>query len=217
MDFNTARFNMVQQQIRTWNVLDLHILDLLGTTPREKFVPKPYQLLAFSDTSIPIGYNQVMLPPKLVGRILQSINLQPEETILEIGTGTGYMTALLSQLAQEVVSFEIIPALAKEARQNIKTLNLQNTLIEVGDGVNGYLNKHAPFDAIVLTGSLPFLPRILREQLAIQGRLFAVVGNGPAMSAMLLTRIDEEQWEEKCLFETEIPPLTHPTIQHFQF
>ncbi len=217
MDFNTARFNMVQQQIRPWDVFDPQILELFATIPREQFVPQDFQQLAFSDTFLPIGHNQVIFPPKLTGRILQSLNLRKEHSVLEIGTGTGYLTALLSQLAKRVTTIEIIPELAKEALQNLKSLNLHNITLLIGDGLQTCTNEDR-YDVIILTGSLPILPKILREQLSINGKLFAVIGKSPAMSALLLTRINKEYWREKILFETELPPLLYSSKKPgFQF
>ena len=136
---------------------------------------------------------------------------------MEIGTGTGYLTALLSQLAKRVTTIEIIPELAKEALQNLKSLNLHNITLLIGDGVQTRTNED-PYDVIILTGSLPILPKVLREQLSINGKLFAVIGKPPAMSALLLTRINKEYWREKILFETELPPLLYSsTEQGFQF
>ena len=217
LDFNSARLNMVQQQVRTWGVLDPEILDLLLTIPRELFVPPSFRSLAFSDTDIPIGYGQVMLPPKIVGRILQSIKPNASGTVLEVGTGTGYMTALLSKLAKKTVSIEIILELATAAQNNLEALHLENIRLECGDAVTGWL-QHAPYDVIILTGSVPRLPDSLKEQLIPGGRLFAVVGEPPVMSAMLITRVDEIQWKKESLFETDIPPLINaPQLPGFIF
>ncbi len=217
MDFNIAHFNMVARQVQTWDVLDPNILALLETTPRELFTPGAFQALASSDTFIPIGYDQVMLPPKMVGRILQALDLEKHEVILEIGTGTGYMTALLSQLVKHVVSIEIIAPLLDQARHFLIELNCHNITLEVGNGAYGFESRN-PYNAIIFTGSLPYLPKVLREQLAINGRLFAVVGEAPAMSAVLLTRVSKDRWREKVLFETVIPPLLQaPTINGFKF
>ncbi len=217
MDFNLARFNMVQQQIRTWSVLDSHLLELLGTIPREQFVPSNLRTLAFSDTFISIDYNQVMLPPKIVGRMLQALKLSKNDRVLEIGTGSGYITALLAKLAKEVVSIEIIPELADIARQNIEALHIDNVTVEVGDGCMERIES-TPYDAIIITGSLSLLPKTFKNQLAVAGRLGAFVGTSPCMSAVLLTKTDTLNWQEECLFETDIPPLLHgPQLNHFQF
>lgn len=216
MNLTLARNNMVQQQVRTWGVLDPIILDLMTTVPRELFVPPNFQQLAFSDTSIPIGYDQVALPPKIVGRILQALSLDKQASVLEIGTGTGYITTFLSLLANKVTSIEIFPELAKEAIKNLHQLNCQNCTIEINDGLQN--RPRELYDIIVLSGSLPVLPQNLVEQLTLNGRLFAVVGQAPAMSAVLLTRISEEQWKEQSLFETEIPQLLNaPHLNAFKF
>jgi protein-L-isoaspartate(D-aspartate) O-methyltransferase len=217
MNLNLARFNMVQQQVRSWDVLDPRVLQLMTTVPREQFVPTAFQQLAFSDTSIPIGYGQVTLPPKMIGRVLQALTLDKRASVLEIGTGTGYMTSLLCQLAKKVTTIEIIPELAKEAFKNFKTLNLSNIVSEIGDGIQGW-SANASYDAIVLTGSVPVLPASLSEQLTNNGRLFAVVGKAPAMSAVLLTRVNNERWTKQNLFETDIAPLLNaPQLNNFQF
>ena len=217
MDFNLARSNMVQKQVRAWEVLDPRILNLLTLIPREQFVPADFQALAFTDTFIPIGFNQVMLPAKIVGRALQALNIQETESVLEIGTGTGYLTALLCHLAHKVTSVEIIPELSLTAKHHLKALHLQNATLEVGNGIDGWPD-HGPYDVIILTGSVPLIPKALRAQLSIHGRLFAVVGQAPAMSAVLITRINQELWREKVLFETDIPALLHgPQPKAFSF
>lgn len=217
MDLNIARFNMVQQQVRPWDVLDTNILDLLSTVPREHFVPAEFQALAFSDTAIPIGHEQVMLPPKIVGRMLQALELDKQETILEVGTGTGYVTALLACLAKRVVSLEINASLSQQAALLLKKLEFRNVQLEVGDGTLG-CPQYAPYDAIVFTGSLPLLPKILREQVSIDGRIIAILGKEPVMSAVLLTRADKDRWVERRLFETVVPPLINaPQMEQFQF
>jgi protein-L-isoaspartate(D-aspartate) O-methyltransferase len=217
MDFNLARVNMVQQQVRTWDVLDPRILDLLSTIPREPFVLPAFKALAYSDAFLPIGFNQVILQAKIVGRLLQALNIKETESVLEIGTGTGYITALLCLLAKKVASIEIIAELSFEAKHHLKSLDLQNVTLEVGNGIEG-CPVHGPYDVIVLTGSVPLLAKALREQLSIKGRLFAVTGQAPAMSAILITRVDKELWKEKVLFETDIPPLLHgPESKTFTF
>lgn len=208
---------MIEQQVRAWGVLDEHLLNLMSSLPRENFVPAAYKKLAFSDTFIPIGHNQVMLSPKITGRILQALAIDPNESVLEIGSGTGYLTALLCQLAKKVTSIEIFPDLSREAEKNLRELSLPNVTLEVGDGIQGFAS-HAPYDVIILTGSVPFLPKIFREQLQINGRLFAILGESPAMSATLLKRVNKKHWTEQVLFETDIPPLLNvPKRSHFQF
>lgn len=217
VDFNLARTNMVKQQVRAWDVSDPRILEPLSTLPREHFIPEAYRGVAYADTLVPIGYGEWMLPAKVVGRLLQALHLDESDAVLEIGTGTGYVTALLAHLVKSVVSVEIIPQLAHSASQILPHLDIQNVAIEVGDGLQGPVAAGAePFDAIVLTGSVPCLPKHLRERLAINGRLFAVIGEPPVMSAVLLTRLTKEYWTEQSVFETVIPPLQHaPRLGHF--
>jgi protein-L-isoaspartate(D-aspartate) O-methyltransferase len=208
MNIEQARFNMVEQQIRPWEVLDQRVLDLIGRVPRELFVPEAYRQLAFADTGLPIGHGQQMLPPKLQAKALQSLDVQPSDRVLEVGTGTGYLTALLAKLAHHVYSVELFEALSAYARQALAGLRVSNVTLELGDAAAGW-ERHAPYDVIVVTGSLPRLPASLREQLSQGGRLFAVVGDAPAMEALLITRVAQDQWLETSLFETEIPPLVN--------
>lgn len=208
MNLSIAQHNMIQQQIRTWDVLDPRLLDLFKKSPRERFVIPAFKNLAFSDDFIPIGHNQVTLPPKTIGRILQALALTPKEHVLEIGTGTGYLTSLVSHLVKKVLTVEIIPELAKEAAKHFQELGLHNITQEIGDGSHGWA-KGAPYDAIIFTGSLPFIPNAIATQLAPQGRLFAILGKEPVMSAVMLTKKDKGHFQQKILFETLVPPLTH--------
>ena len=175
MDFEHARFNMVEQQIRTWDVLDPAVLELLGTVPREQFVPEGRQELAFADLELPIGHGEVMLAPKLQARIAQEVSVAPTDRILEIGTGTGYLTALLARLGATVTSVEIHAALAAAAQARLASLGIDNARVETGDGARGWDTAHA-YDIIVLSGSLPVLPDTFQKQLKPGGRLFAIVG-----------------------------------------
>src|SRR5687768_8844628 len=186
MNLDQARSNMVEQQIRTWEVLDQDVLDLLYVVPREDFVPARYRALAFSDLEIPIGEGQKMWQPKVEARVLQELSLKKSDRILEVGTGSGYLTALLARRAGSVVSVEINPALAAFGRANLERHGADNVTLEIGDAARGW-GARAPYDAIVLTGSTPSLPRVFVEQLAPGGRLFAVVGEAPAMSARLVS------------------------------
>jgi len=217
MDFNIAHFNMVHQQVRPWGVIDTRVLDALSITPRTHFVPSQFQNLAFSDIAIPIGHAQVMLPPSLVGRILQALQLNGTETVLEIGTGTGYMTLLLAQLAKKITSLEIIPELSETAARLLETFGPHTLDLDVGDAVSGWPSS-APYDVIVYTGALPYLPNTLRDQVSLHGRIFAILGNEPNMSAVLLTRTGEDQWMEQPLFETVVPILINaPEMEKFRF
>jgi protein-L-isoaspartate(D-aspartate) O-methyltransferase len=206
MDFEQARFNMIEQQIRPWDVLDQRVLDLVSMIPREKFVPFAYHNLAFADIQIPLGHDQVMMEPKLEARLLQSLQLKPNNSVLEIGTGSGYLTALLAESTQHVDSVDIFSDFIAEAGIKLKNLNIQNVSLNVGDAIQGW-NQDKRYDVIVLTGSLPVLPAHFQEQLKLGGRLFAIVGEEPIMEAQLITRFTEQQWDLEILFETAFPPL----------
>jgi protein-L-isoaspartate(D-aspartate) O-methyltransferase len=218
MDFELARTNMVNQQVRPWQVLTNSVLDTLSRVPREMFVPAEYANLAYSDTSIPLNETQTMLPPKIVGRALQSLQLTGKETVLEIGTGTGYLTACLSDLVNKVISVEIDPQLMSIAKKNLAALQKHNITLESGDAVFGW-NAFAPYDAIVITGSYPLgVPQLVCDQLKPHGRLFAICGQGAAMQAVLIERHSKEKFSTTILFETSVPALIHaPTPSQFQF
>ena len=208
MNLEQARDNMVEQQIRTWQVLDQDVLELLYAVPREEFVPEKHRALAFSDLQIPIGEGQRMWEPKLEARVLQEMHLKKIDRVLEVGTGSGYLTALLMHRAAHVVSVEIKPALAELGRRNLERHGTDNVTLEVGDASHGWPG-HAPYDAIVLTGSTPVLPQALQQQLAAGGRLFAVVGERPVMSARLVTCTAPGAYHAVDLFETVIDPLVN--------
>ena len=205
MDFEQARFNMVEQQIRTWDVLDPAVLELLGTLPREQFVPEGRRELAFADVDLPVGHGEVMLAPKLQARILQEVMVVPTDRILEIGTGTGYLTALLAKLGATVTSVEIHEDLAAGARARLAALGIDNAKVETGDAARGWAG--GPYDVIVITGSLPILPDTFQKQLKPGGRLFAIVGERPVMSARLIVREGETAFAAVTLFETVVDPL----------
>ena len=208
MNIEQARFNMVEQQVRPWDVLDPSVLALLSEIPRERFVPQGRESLAFADLELPIGHGEVMLSPKLQARIAQEVALRPGDRVLEIGTGTGYLTALLARLCSHVTSVEIHEDLAGGARERLDALGLGNVQVVTGDAARGWPSATA-FDAIVLTGSVPVLPEAYARALAVGGRLFAVVGEAPVMSAMLVTRESDEAFVHTVLFETMIAPLRH--------
>ena len=210
MNLEQARANMVEQQIRTWEVLDQDVLDLLYLVPRELFVPAAHRALAFFDLEIPIGHGERMWQPKLEARVLQELNLRKTDRVLEVGTGSGYFTALLAHRSAQVASVEINPALAEFGRANLERHGADNLVLEVGDAARGW-PSHAPYDVIVLTGSTPVLPAAFLEQLAPEGRLFAVVGEAPAMAARLVVAGGQGVTD---LFETVIRPLAnaeHPS------
>jgi protein-L-isoaspartate(D-aspartate) O-methyltransferase len=208
MNLEQARTNMVEQQIRTWEVLDQDVLDLLYVVPREDFVPEKHRALAFSDMEIPIGEGERMWQPKMEARVLQELGLRRIDRVLEVGTGSGYLAALMSHRAARVLSVEVKPALAAFGRANLERHGADNVTVETGDAARGW-SGHAPYDVIVLTGSTPLLPLALVEQLAPGGRLFAVVGEPPAMSARLVTVTAPGAWRSTDLFETVIAPLVN--------
>ena len=206
MDYELARFNMVEQQIRTWDVLDPRVLDLLRHVKREDFVPANYRDVAFADMEIPLGHGEKMLQPKLEARMLQELELRETDRILEIGTGSGYMTALLARLGGHVYSVEIVPEFTSSAAQRLKSAGIQNVTLETGDGARGW-DRHAPYDAIVLTGSVPVLPQPFQKSLHPGGRMIAVVGEPPVMEARLITCVAHGAYNTVGLFETCITPL----------
>lgn len=208
MNFEKARFNMVEQQIRPWEVLDQAVLDLLYAVPREEFVPAAFRKLAFVDMEIPLGEGEAMMAPKVEARVVQELALKKTDRVLEVGTGSGYLTALLARCAAHVTSLEIRPQLAAFGRDNLARHGADNVTLEVGDGARGDA-KRAPYDAIVLTGSTPVLPAGLKEQLAPGGRLFAVVGEAPVMVAQLVTCTAPGAYGTRALFDTVLAPLVN--------
>ncbi|WP_153147479.1 protein-L-isoaspartate O-methyltransferase [Dechloromonas sp. H13] len=206
MNIEQARFNMIEQQIRPWEVLDPQVLDLLFVVKREDFVPAAYRNLAFADMEIPIGSGQVMLAPRVEARLLQELGIRKSDKVLEIGTGSGYMAALLAARAEHVVTVESRPELAEFARQNLERAGIANVTVEVGNGANGW-SQRGPYDAIVVSGSLPVLPAALLKQLRVGGRLAVIVGEAPVMEAQLITCSTEGVYNTINLFETVVPPL----------
>jgi protein-L-isoaspartate(D-aspartate) O-methyltransferase len=206
LDLEQARFNMVQQQIRPWEVLDQDILDLLFQVKREEFAPEAYRKLAFADIEIPLGFGEVMLAPKMEARMLQTLEIEPSHRILEVGTGSGYMTALLAKRGAHVYSVEIVPELHEFGGANLALHGLGNVTLEMGDAARGWAEP-GPYDVIVLTGSTPLLPQGFLDSLNPGGRLFAVVGDPPVMAATLVTCVAPGAYRELKLFETCIPPL----------
>lgn len=201
---------MVEQQIRTWDVLDQAVLDLLFTVKREDFVPPAYRSLAFVDMEIPLAEGQSMMAPKLEARIVQELALKPDHRVLEIGTGSGYLTALLAAKAGHVTSIEIFPSLAKTAEAALRAAGVHNVSLKVGDAARspaGHVGAIDHFDAIVLTGSVPVLPTAFFEVLRDGGRLFAIVGDAPAMAATITTKSGPNAFASTTLFETVVPPL----------
>lgn len=206
MDFERARFNMIEQQIRTWEVLDQRVLELLFKVPREDFVPEPYRALAFADMEIPIGYGERMLQPKVEARMLQELTLGEQDRVLEIGTGSGYMTALLASVAAHVYSVDIQPEFTRTAGAKLSAHGIANVTLETGDAARGW-DQHGPYDAILLTGSVPILPETFKASLKAAGRLLVVVGEPPVMEAQLITNMGGGAYNAVSLFETCIAPL----------
>jgi protein-L-isoaspartate(D-aspartate) O-methyltransferase len=212
-----ARFNMIEQQIRPWNVLDQDVLDLLSEVRREEFVPAAHQALAFADLEIPLGEGAVMLAPKMEAKLLQELAVQPKDKVLEIGTGSGYMAALLAAKADQVTSVEISPSIAKTAKANLAKAGISNVSVEVGDGVHGWA-AGAPYDVIVVSGSLPVVPEELLQQLKVGGRMAVFVGEAPVMEAQIVTRTGETTFASLNLFETVVAPLQNaPAKERFRF
>jgi protein-L-isoaspartate(D-aspartate) O-methyltransferase len=206
---------MIEQQIRTWEVLDPVVLDLLKKVPREAFVPSKYEGLAFADLEIPLGEGQLMLSPKVEGRILQALAIQKTDKVLEIGTGAGYLTALMATQAKHVDSVELNSKLSQAADKRIAAQKIKNVSLHVADGLNA---SDKVYDVIVLTGSLPVYPEQIECQLAMGGRMFVVVGAEPAMEAILVTRVTKDAVRRDNLFETCLPPLVNaPQPSRFSF
>ncbi len=197
---------MVAQQIRTWNVLDDNVLDLLYKIKREEFVPAENRAMAFVDMEIPLGYGQVMLTPKMEARIVQELHVKKTDKILEVGSGSGYLTALLADQGAHVYSVEIVPELKKLAENNLKAHEITNVTIELGDAARGW-PKNEPYDVIVLTASTPGLPDAFQKSLNPGGRLFAIVGEDPVMEALLITCLAPGEFTTTKLFETSTIPL----------
>ena len=206
MNIEQVRFNMIEQQIRPWDVLDTEVLDLLHVVKRENFVPVAHKALAFADTEIPLPGGENMLFPKVEARLLQDVMVKKHESVLEIGTGSGYMAALLAYRARHVTTVEISPELKALAEQNLAANGVANVTVELGDGAQGWTNG-APFDVIVVSGSLPELPEALLKQLKVGGRLAVIIGQAPAMKAQLITRTGEAGYDTRTLFETSVKPL----------
>jgi protein-L-isoaspartate(D-aspartate) O-methyltransferase len=221
MNIEKARFNMIEQQIRPWEVLDLDILNLLMVVKREAFVPAAYKSLAFMDTEIPLPCGQNMFAPKLEARILQDAGIKKHENVLEIGAGSGYMAALLAHKARHVTTVEIEPELKAMAEKNLADYGVTNVNVALGDGAQGWTGagaNSAPYDVIVISGSLPVLPETFLQQIKVGGRILAIVGEAPVMSAELVTRTSDVAYSTIKLFETSAKPLRNATTpSHFKF
>ena len=216
MDMEQARFNMIEQQIRPWEVLDPEVLGVLAAVKREVFVPEAFKALAFADLELPIGNGQTMLPPKIEARILQEVGVRNTDIVLEVGTGSGHMAALLASKAEYVYSVEIDPVLAETARRNLRRAGVTNVSVETGDASQGW-SGHSPYDVIVISGSLPELPDVFLQQLKLGGRLTAFIGEAPVMEAQLIIRTDDKAFNTINFFETVVAPLTTRKRQSFVF
>jgi protein-L-isoaspartate(D-aspartate) O-methyltransferase len=206
MNIEQARFNMIEQQIRPWNVLDLDVLELLQVVKREAFVPAAYANLAFVDTEVPLPNGAAMFSPKIEARILQELAVKKHEHVLEIGTGSGYMAALLAYKARHVTSIEIDGEVKALAEKNLAAAGIANVDVQLGNGAQGWTDG-APYDVIVVSGGLPYLPDTLLQQLKVGGRIAAIVGEAPVMSAEIVTRTSDTQYETRKVFETSVPHL----------
>ena len=225
MNIDTARFNMIEQQIRPWNVLDASVLELLSVVKREDFVPAAHKGLAFADLEIPLmgsgedamRLGQCMLEPRLEARLLQDLAVQSHETVLEIGTGSGYMAALLAKKARNVLSLEIVPELADMARANLRNAGVQNVEVNLADGAQAKL-ADGPFDVIVLSGSVAEVPHNLLQMLKVGGRLGGIVGDEPVMRATIVTRNSETEFSTVQSWDTLAPRLQNfPEPSRFKF
>jgi len=217
MNLEQARFNMVEQQIRTWDVLDDRVLGVLSSTPREDFVPEQYRALAFTDISVPLPHDQVMMPPKLEGKLLQNLTIQPTDQILEIGTGSAYVTACLARLGSSVHSVDLYDDFTAGAETRLKQHNIGNVTLTTGDAAAGW-ESDTQFDVIAVTGSLPVLHQGFHALLKPGGRLFVIVGKPPIMQAVLITRVGEQEWNQESMFETSVPALVNaPEPEAFRF
>ena len=216
MNLDQARFFMVEQQIRPWDVLDPKILDLLQDTPRHLFVEKENEDLAYSDIELPIGSEQAMMFPRVEGRLLQAVDIDSSERVLEIGTGSGYLTALIAKQAQSVDTIELHASLQESAKSRLKSF--ENINFHTGDGCTNW-NDGQAYDVIMLTGSVTEVPQAYKEKLTLGGRLCVVAGRSPAMTAQVVTRVSEQEWEVETLFETDLMPLisSAQNKNHFSF
>ncbi|MEW6765595.1 MAG: protein-L-isoaspartate O-methyltransferase [Pseudomonadota bacterium] len=208
LNVEQARFNMIEQQVRPWDVLDFRVLDTLRAVRREKFVPAALSEQAFSDTMLPIGHGQVMMPPVVEGRMLQALDAHPGEAVLEIGTGTGFTAACLAHMGGQVTSVDIFPDLTATARATLAEQGFGSVQLETGDASAGWDNGNR-YDVIAITGALPNVPEAYKAKLNEGGRLFVIVGSAPVMQALLITRVAEDEWQTASLFETCLPYLVN--------
>ena len=220
MDFEKARFNMVEQQVRPWDVLDPRVLAVISEIPREQFTPDEFKTLAYVDTRIPLGEFEDhpcnMANPNLDGRILQELDIQDEDLILEIGTGSGYLTACLAKLGRHVDSVDINEDMTAMAEKNLQALDINNVNLATGDASKTWEQKRN-YDVIAITAAMKCIPKSYKKLLKPGGRMFIVIGDAPAMTAYRVTRTDENKWTTEELFETSIEPMIQPVKQKFEF
>jgi protein-L-isoaspartate(D-aspartate) O-methyltransferase len=220
MDFEKARFNMVEQQVRPWDVLNPRVLEVISEIPRENFTPDEYKTLAYVDTRIPLGSYEdhpcAMANPNLTGRILQALDVQEDDLVLEIGTGSGYLTACLAKMGRHVDSVDINEALTEMAKKNLQSLNIENVNLVTGDASKTWEQKQF-YDAIAITAAMKTIPDSYKNLLKTGGRMFVVTGDAPAMTAHLVTRTGKDEWTVEDLFETSIEPMIEPVKQTFVF
>lgn len=212
MNIELARHNMIEQQIRPWGVLDQTVLDLVMRSPREEFVAPEQRNLAFVDMELPIGHGERMMCPRVEARMLQALRVKPADRVLEVGTGSGFVTLLLARLGAHVTSLEIHEELALAAGKRLAAHGVENVAIIVADAAGGW-GTNQPYDVIAITGSLPQLPEPFKQELQIGGRLFVVIGEGPVMEARLITRLNANEWREEVLFETWLAPLQNSAVK----
>ena len=217
MNIDFARRQMIDQQVRAWTVLDPAVLDVLSSVPREDFVPAPYESMAFADTEVPLGHGEFMMTPTVEGRVLQALELDINGHVLEIGTGSGWITACLSRLAKRVVSVELFEDFSAAVARSLKEKEIENVELETGDVMRGWQPEQA-HDVLVVTGSVEAIPEQFRGWVNPGGRMFIVQGQAPAMEATLCTRLNVSDWREESLFETDLPRLIHAeALPEFEF
>lgn len=217
MNFEQARSNMIEQQIKPWDVPNQSVLDLITEIHREDFVPDEYRRLALADVRIPLAHDQVTMTPKVEARLLQALEIKLDDEILEIGTGCAYMTTLLAKSGHHVHSIDIHPDFTEQAKLKLQQHDIQNVTLECGNAIHGW-QQSSPYDVIVLTGSVPVLEDHLQQQLKIGGRMFAIIGQSPVMEAKLIKRVSEDEWHNEILFETDLPELEGATqVETFKF
>ena len=218
MNIEKARFLMIEQQIRPWDVLDQDVLELLVVVKREAFVPLAYRALAFADSEIPLPHGESMMTPKLEARILQELAIKKHENVLEIGAGSGYLAALLAYKARHVTTLEIEPELKALAQQNLADYGVGNVDVVEADGAQGYTAANTTYDVIVVSGSLPVVTEALLAQIKVGGRMFVIVGDAPVMTAQIITRVSDISYNTVNLFETVVKPLRNAAVpSHFKF